>query len=481
MDATDYDNPMNWPLHRRIYTTACSWFYAFTVAFGLTAYTAGIGDIVIQFNVSRTVAVLPFAIFLWGVSFAPIYSPHLAERFGRSIIYFICVFLFSIFTLGVGYSQNFASIVVLRFFAGFFGGPCLVLIEGTFADIWDANQTNTYYAFLGTASYIGAACGPLVLGFVVQATGWRWTQWVTLMVALASLLFGTNMSESYQREIPRRRNRTRGLPPPEQPAALSGVTLAEMARTTIINPAIQLFTEPVVIMFTIYVVFLFGTVFQFFITVPIVLSTVYNFTLGSVGLAFISAIIGSLLAAGCSIAVEQIFYRRSLKTNANGMTPIELRLIPAMYGGFLMLASFFWIGWTAKPSVNWAVPVVGTGVFVWGNLSVLISLVPYIFDAYPPAGTLAALTIGASARILIGGLIPMLIIFDFTNIGGDWALSIFGFITIVLIPIPFILFKFGPGLRARSRFSAKSPAEEQMIMMMMEAQRKEMAQESMQA
>lgn len=317
-------------------------------------------------------AVLPFAIFLWGVAFAPIYTPHLAERLGRSVIYFTSVLLFSIFTLGVGYSQNFASIVVLRFFAGLVGGPCLVLIEGTFADIWDANQTNTYYAVLGTASYIGAACGPLILGFIVQATSWRYTQWVTLMIALASLLFGTGMSESYQREIPRRRAKTRGLPPPEEMRALSGVTFGEMFKVTVIYPLLQIFTEPLVIMFTIYVMFVFGTVFQFFITVPVVLSTVYNFTLGSVGLAFISAIIGTLLAAGCSIIIEQIIYRRSLRTNANGVTSIELRLIPAMYGGPLMFASFFWIGWTAKPTVNWAVPVVGTGFFVWGNASVLV-------------------------------------------------------------------------------------------------------------
>ena len=149
-----------------------------------------------------------------------------------------------------------------------------------------------------------------------------------------------------------------------------------------------------------------------------------------------------------------------------------------------MLTSFFWIGWTAKPTVNWAVPVVGTGVFVWGNLSVLvrgslrllhthesianllqISLIPYIFDAFPPIGTLGALTAGASGRILIGGLIPM-VIFDFTNLGGDWALSIFGFVTIPLMAIPFILFFFGPALRSRSRFSEMSAEESQMLMLM---------------
>jgi MFS transporter, DHA1 family, multidrug resistance protein len=194
------------------------------------------------------------------------------------------------------------------------------------------------------------------------------------MIALASLLFGTGMPESYQREIPRRRNKRRGLPPPEQPAALSGVTLGEMARTTVINPVIGFFTDPIFFMCSVYLAFNFGVVFQWFIIVPIVLTTTYGFSLGSDGLAFISAIIGVLLAAIISIAIEQIFYRRSLKTEAKGQTSIELRLIPAMYGGFLILASLFWVGWTAKPSVHWAVPVVGTGVYVWGNASVLVSL-----------------------------------------------------------------------------------------------------------
>lgn len=193
------------------------------------------------------------------------------------------------------------------------------------------------------------------------------------MLALVALLFGTGMSESYQREIPRRQNKRRGLPPPEQTRALSGVTIGEMARTTVINPIIGFFIDPIFFMCSVYLAFNFGVVFQFFITVPIVLNTVYNFDLQSIGLAFISAIVGTLLAAVMSIAIEQFFYRRSFRTGAQGQTPIELRLIPAMYGGPLILASLFWIGWTAKPTENWAVPVVGTGVYVWGNASVLVS------------------------------------------------------------------------------------------------------------
>ena len=90
---------------------------------------------------------------------APIHTPHLSERFGRKPIYLVSLFLFAICVLGVGFQKTFSGVLGLRFLAGMFGGPCLVLIEGTFADVWSARTTVTYYSFLTLGSYIGAAFG----------------------------------------------------------------------------------------------------------------------------------------------------------------------------------------------------------------------------------------------------------------------------------------------------------------------------------
>ena len=80
-------------------------------------------------------------------------------------MYFTCVLLCGLFTLGAGFSPTFAGVAILRFLAGLSGGPCLVLIEGTFADIWSAKTTNTFYAFLGTAQFAGAGLGALAGGY----------------------------------------------------------------------------------------------------------------------------------------------------------------------------------------------------------------------------------------------------------------------------------------------------------------------------
>ena len=106
-------------------------------------------------------AILGLSLNLLGIAFAPIFTPHLSELFGRQAVYLISIPTFSLFILGASFSRSFAALAVCRFFAGFFGGPCLVLIEGTFADVWSANMTVAYYSSLALASFIGAACGKL--------------------------------------------------------------------------------------------------------------------------------------------------------------------------------------------------------------------------------------------------------------------------------------------------------------------------------
>lgn len=44
-----------------------------------------------------------------------------------------------------------------------------------------------------------------------------------------------------------------------------------------------------------------------------------------------------------------------------------------------------------------------------------------------------------------------------TNLTGGWTYSTFGFISAALIPIPWILYKFGARLRAASKYNPPRP------------------------
>ncbi|KAL9042481.1 MAG: hypothetical protein Q9180_000572 [Flavoplaca navasiana] len=454
MDPTDPDNPQNWPLTRKIYASTVAVAFAFAVAFGVTSLTVGIQGVMQEFNVTMTMAVLGLSLPLFGIAFAPIFTPHLSERYGRSPVYLVSLPIFALFILGAAYSSNFGALAVCRFFAGFFGGPCLVLIEGTFADVWPASSTVTYYSFLSLASYIGAGCAPLVLGALVTAKGWQWTQFVTLMIAFGVYLFGIGVPETYPREILRARARRFGHSI-QLAKAESGVTFAEMAQTTFFTPLSMAVSEPLVVMVTLYLALNFAVLFQWFIAVPAVLALTYEFTLHQVGLAFIAAIVGALVSTMTSSLTEKITNRQNSCRTGTAMARLEYRLVPAIFGSVGLCGSLFWIGFTASPKINYSVPIVGTGAYVWSSMSVLTGLVSYIFDAYPAKGTLSALTLMATVRILCAAWLPLVIIPMIMGLQGQWAYSVFGFMAAVMIAVPVIIFIYGARLRSRSRHAGR--------------------------
>lgn len=207
-----------------------------------------------------------------------------------------------------------------------------MLLEGAFADVWDAETTNTYYAFQLLAQFFGTAVGPLIGGFLVEASsGWRWTEYFSAILCAAAVLLSLGISETYQREIPRRRARRTGKTLEQEPA-LSCVTLREMVQVTVIDPLTQLISDPVVIMATIFLVFNFAVVLQFFITVPLALGSAPpagpGYSISQVGLAFTTAIAGSAFDGLIIIFVEHVFALRIMRQNSDWMS-IEYRLLPS--------------------------------------------------------------------------------------------------------------------------------------------------------
>ena len=237
--------------------------------------------------------------------------------------------------------------------------------------------------------------------------GWQWLNWVTLFFAAATWLFGFGMPETYSREILRKRARRQSRPH-NLPAALSGVTLAEMAKHTVINPLRMLTYEPIVIGSSLYLGLNFAIVFQWFITVPVALNMAYDFAVQRAGLAFFAAVGGAILGAFTSTILEQAMGVRMLpKMGHNDVAPIERRLLTAMVGSFGVFASLFWIGFTAKPTVSFYSPIFGTALYVWGNFSVIVGFISWLFDAYPAQGTLSALTSAAVFRLICAGTVPV--------------------------------------------------------------------------
>lgn len=87
--------------------------------------------------------------------------------------------------------------------------------------------------------------------------------------------------------------------------------------------------------------------------------------------------------------------------------------------------------------------------------SVQLALFNYIIDAYlmVAASALASSTVVRSA---FGAGFPLFATQMYEKLNPRWASTLLAFITLILIPIPFVLFKFGPKIRRTSKF-APSP------------------------
>ncbi len=123
----DPENPMNWLRWKKVYHTIIPGLFAFIVTFASSVYTPGYPEVMIRFHVSSTVALLGLSLYVLGLAFGPVLAAPISETFGRRVVYLTSLPLAALFSLGAGLSQNFASLIICRFWAGFFGSPVLAV------------------------------------------------------------------------------------------------------------------------------------------------------------------------------------------------------------------------------------------------------------------------------------------------------------------------------------------------------------------
>jgi hypothetical protein len=167
---------------------------------------------------------------------------------------------------------------------------------------------------------------------------------------------------------------------------------------------------------------------------------------------FLSIAIGSFLGLITIMMVEVLIYRKQAAKYPLNKVPPEHRLYSAMIGSIGLPAGLFWFAWTAKEDISWASPAAAMIPFAWGVLCVFISTMQYIADAYHNTVVASAASANALARYGFASVFPLFTIQMYEKLGIGWATSLLGFVALALMPVPWVLFKFGPQIRERSRY-----------------------------
>lgn len=159
---------------------------------------------------------------------------------------------------------------------------------------------------------------------------------------------------------------------------------------------------------------------------------------------------------GACLGGAYVFYEtdRDRKREQAGHVRVpEDRLRLTFVGGILFPVSMFWFAWTGEfNSVHWIVPTIA-GVFLSAAITlVFVGYLNYITETYLmyAASALAANTVCRSAAAASGPLFTSYM-FDSLGVGGGG--SLIAGIAVLLVPVPFVFYKYGGAIRRRSKFA----------------------------
>lgn len=457
----DPEYPLNWSSSTKAFMIFQIMLLTCVTYMGSSIYTPGQEFIQKEFHVGHVTATLNMSLYVLGYGIGPIIFSPLSEvaKIGRLQLYIYTLFLFTIFQIGCATVHNIGGLIVMRFISGILCSPSLSTGGATLADMVKPEVLPPLIGLWAVGSVAAPVLAPLLGACMVVAKDWRWIFWLLTMICGASLiLFIFCMKEtSHINILSRRATRLRKQTGDNryyttQEVLDSKIEPKEFMVKTLYRPIKMIAKEPIVLAFDFYIALVYGAFYLFFEAFPIVFVGVYHFTLIELGLSYFGFCVGCAIAYGFLL----IFLMKVIvpKFTNNTFTPEQFLKLAMSTGWFLPLALFLF-GWGA--STHWIVPVISEIFFVLGTFNLFQATFAYLSISYPKyvasvfAGNGLCRAAFACAFPLFGQAMYNNLAIDGYPVG--WGSSIVGFITIGLATIPFILYKYGPALRAKSSFT----------------------------
>lgn len=369
-------------------------------------------------------------------------------------------------------SHNVTTLLVLRFFAGTFGSSPLVNSGGTIADLFEPAQRGLAMTLYCVAPFLGPILGPVVGGFVSENVGWRWVQWLCcIFVAVIGVLGVIFIPETYAPAILQQQAKMLSSNSGNSYVSVleksqGKKSPAEVFQRALIRPWVLLFTEPIVLVASLYMAIIYGTVYMFMGAMPIVYNRDRGWSEGIGGLAFMGIAVGIIVGLGYAIYDNNTRYRTLFA--AKKATP-ESRLPPAIVGAVALPVGMFAFAWTNYPTIHWSASVILSAPFGFGCVLVILPMINYLIDAYTiyAASVLAA---AAIFRSILGAVFPLFTTRMYDALGIHWASSIPAFFTLACMPFPFVMHRYGATLREKCKYASEAAEMMKKIQMQQRSQ-----------
>ncbi|KAG7096278.1 hypothetical protein E1B28_003726 [Marasmius oreades] len=443
------ENPKEWGKAKKWYITITVSFLCLAVTLGSSTVTGDMTGPTKEFGTSQEIINLTITCFVIGFGIGPLIFAPLSELVGRTPMYLVSMFFYCIFTLPSALAHNAATLVIARQIAGLAASAPMCNVGGSIADIWSVEERGIPMAFFSFTIFMGPCLGPVMGGWIGERAGWRWLYWVLFIFSGFCFVLTLFLPETLAPVVLRRKaaklRKETGDSSYRTVEEIEGKPFMQNLRVALSRPLIMLFTEPIVIMFSIYLSFVYALLYLMFFAFPIAFAEIRHFSGGMTGVTFVSIIIGIGIAM-CLLPFNEKIYAALTK---KGTYP-EARLYGMMLGAIVLPISLFMFAFTgAFARIHWIAPLISGAVFGFSMIVIYVSANSYIVDSYSAyaASAIAAKTL---LRSEIAAMVPLFVDQMFHGMGFQYAGLLLALVAVAIGPIPYVFFIYGERIRKRS-------------------------------
>ncbi|KAL9112788.1 MAG: hypothetical protein Q9227_003091 [Pyrenula ochraceoflavens] len=453
----DPTNPLGFAKWTRWGLCLAASYVTFTVAFNSSAFVSGITGISRDLGGGPELAMLGVGVFLIGFILGPLVWAPTSEMYGRQHVLLLATAIQVVANIALCFSQNLPTVFVLRFFSGAFGAAPLTGAAAVIADTFPPRQRGLAVTVYALVPLLAPVLGPMIGEYVVGISNWRW------LMALMALLSGSALvvaalvlPETYAPVLLRKRAAKMSsitgcyyVSSMDVGGNGKGAASSQSWKRTLFRPFLLVAHEPIIVVLALYQAVVFGTLYLTIAAFPIAYTELRGWPQEQSGISFVGVLTGVLLAAVFQIWDSSRYSKLVGQLGPEAALP-EARLQACCGGGISIIVGLFWFALTADPSIHWIINTAAGIPFGFGTILVTIGTTNYLIDTYTVFAA-SAVAVCIITRALCGAVFPLFVRVMFANLGIFWTLSIPGLFCLLFAPVPFILLRYGPALRRRSK------------------------------
>lgn len=291
---------------------------------------------------------------------------------------------------------------------------------------------------------------PIVSGWIVDRVGWRWVNWVTLIVSGAAFLaaalclpetFAPTIL-SFKASLVRQETKDKSYKSEHDEQA----NLATKLKDNLSRIVYFIFREPTTLLFGLYMTLLYMLIFGFLEGFDYIFTKTYDFSLSYRYTSF------SAIGVGILLGLPYVVLLNRFSSTAQEPPPPEKRLKPAVFASALLPISLFWIGWTNRPDISYWSDLGACCLCGFALMALFTSAYHYLLDSYGTNAASAIAAITFMRYFASGGMVlatePL-----YEGLTVKWMLTLLGCIAAVLTPVPWVFSWQGPLIRERSKWA----------------------------